>query len=388
MIITLSFVLCLVTSNIGHTVDGMYSMWKEDFELERKLKLINKSPGKSIHTKSGYIVDCVNINKQPAFDHPFLKNHKLQRKPSSERNISETNVHISPTKSNFEIEKVRCPKGTVPIRRVTKDDLIRGISLFNDHILAQTNFHRHSTHISLIKWRAPYFGVSGTTSVYNPKVFKGQSSSSHIYVQNGQGDSINKIVAGWHVSPQLYNNDATHIYSYWTPDNFKTGCYNILCSGFVQIDHSYYLGARVAQTSSYGGIMVELPISLFQDQKTKNWWLTVANKNIGYFPASLFSNLAIADQVGLGGLTVTPVGAPSPSMGSGHFPDENFSHAGYFRNVEFQNVSRQFNGVPEHFIEKFNDAPTKCYQILYRDVYPRPIACALQFGGPGGDCDN
>jgi len=27
---------------------------------------------------SGDIVDCVDINNQPAFDHPLLKNHKLQ----------------------------------------------------------------------------------------------------------------------------------------------------------------------------------------------------------------------------------------------------------------------------------------------------------------------
>lgn len=28
--------------------------------------------------KFGDIVDCVDINKQPAFNHPLLKNHKLQ----------------------------------------------------------------------------------------------------------------------------------------------------------------------------------------------------------------------------------------------------------------------------------------------------------------------
>ncbi|KAG4963176.1 hypothetical protein JHK84_040253 [Glycine max] len=29
-------------------------------------------------TNFGYIVDCIDINKQPAFDHPLLKYHKLQ----------------------------------------------------------------------------------------------------------------------------------------------------------------------------------------------------------------------------------------------------------------------------------------------------------------------
>lgn len=47
-------------------------------------------------------------------------------------------------------------------------------------------------------------------------------------------------------------------------DNFKTtGCYNMLCKGFVQTD-KYYFGSRVEKTSTYDGKMVEMPISLFQ----------------------------------------------------------------------------------------------------------------------------
>jgi hypothetical protein len=49
----------------------------------------------------------------------------------------------------------------------------------------------------------PYYGVSGTTSIYNPKVFEGQISASHIYVENGKGDGNNKISVGWHVSFNL-----------------------------------------------------------------------------------------------------------------------------------------------------------------------------------------
>lgn len=54
----------------------------------------------------------------------------------------------------------------------------------------------------------PYHGITGTTSIYNPKVVKGQSSAGHLFVQNGQGDGTNKIVVGWHVSFILsyYNN--------------------------------------------------------------------------------------------------------------------------------------------------------------------------------------
>lgn len=67
----------------------------------------------------------------------------------------------------------------------------------------------------------PYYGVGGTTSVYNPKVVKGQSSAGHVFVQNGEGDGTNKIVVGWHVSFNLsyYSNlilsqNQNHAYIY------------------------------------------------------------------------------------------------------------------------------------------------------------------------------
>ncbi|KAG5554163.1 hypothetical protein RHGRI_011885 [Rhododendron griersonianum] len=40
-----------------------------------QLKLLNKPAVKTIHTEYGDIIDCVDFYKQPAFDHPLLKNH-------------------------------------------------------------------------------------------------------------------------------------------------------------------------------------------------------------------------------------------------------------------------------------------------------------------------
>ncbi|KAJ1391139.1 Neprosin activation peptide [Sesbania bispinosa] len=49
----------------------------------------------------------------------------------------------------FGIEKGTCPPGTVPIRRTTKDDIIRVKSLLNNHILDQDNLNSHV--VALIK---------------------------------------------------------------------------------------------------------------------------------------------------------------------------------------------------------------------------------------------
>ncbi|CAJ2633856.1 unnamed protein product [Trifolium pratense] len=373
---TLFFVLCLVTSINGHTFD--------DLEIQ-----ISKPRVKSIRTESGYLVDCIDINKQPAFDHPLLKNHTLQRKPSFERNMNETSVKSSPNKLIYWLENIRCPKGTVPIRRITKVDLIRGKSVFNDHNLIQSIMHEAYT------YHEPppddiIHGIKGTTSIYNPKVDKDQSSSGHLFVQDAFQKLIingtNKIMVGWHVSPKLYNDDdSTYFYSAWTSDDFKsTGCYNMLCKGFVQTDRSYYLGSRIRKTSTYGGEMIEMSISLNKDRTTHNWWLTVADKTIGYFPAALFPNMVEPSGLGWGGSTLSPMGTSSPSMGSGHLPDKDFVHASYFRDIGIQvDDSGNYNQPSgDKYVDADADAAS-CYNVEYYGDQGEEFGYSLQFGGPG-----
>jgi hypothetical protein len=49
-----------------------------------------------------------------------------------------------------------------------------------------------------------YYGVGGTTSVYSLKVEEDQSSTTMIWVQKGDMDSLNFIGFGWHVSFILF----------------------------------------------------------------------------------------------------------------------------------------------------------------------------------------
>lgn len=49
MINILFFLIYLVAGITGHRIDSMRSKVKEDLDIERELKLINKAPIKSIH---------------------------------------------------------------------------------------------------------------------------------------------------------------------------------------------------------------------------------------------------------------------------------------------------------------------------------------------------
>jgi hypothetical protein len=87
----------------GHAINAISLSKEEDAVLQRELQAINKPAVKTImvresvcvllysiyldllilnlllflQTKHGDIYDCVNIYKQPALDHPLVKNHKV-----------------------------------------------------------------------------------------------------------------------------------------------------------------------------------------------------------------------------------------------------------------------------------------------------------------------
>lgn len=46
-----------------------------------------------------------------------------------------------------------------------------------------------------------------------------------------------------------------------------TGCYNILCSGFVQINSEIAMGASIFPTSSYSGSQYDISILIWKVSK-------------------------------------------------------------------------------------------------------------------------
>ncbi|XP_043705049.1 uncharacterized protein LOC122654843 [Telopea speciosissima] len=105
---------------------------RQKLEIQNHLKRLNKPAVESIKSPDGDIIDCVHTSNQPAFDHPSLKNHTIQTRPSFhpeglfDKNKTTTKSEQS---SNFITQlwhlSGRCPEGTIPIRRTTKDDILR-----------------------------------------------------------------------------------------------------------------------------------------------------------------------------------------------------------------------------------------------------------------------
>ncbi|WZZ51906.1 hypothetical protein YC2023_052013 [Brassica napus] len=76
----LMVVLMVMVTMIMEPMAGKVNLsGQREQEIELRLKQLNKQALKSIEVSSdGEIIDCIPIAKQPAFDHPMLKNHMIQ----------------------------------------------------------------------------------------------------------------------------------------------------------------------------------------------------------------------------------------------------------------------------------------------------------------------
>ncbi|XP_071922280.1 protein neprosin-like isoform X2 [Coffea arabica] len=331
--------------------------------IERHLKKINKPAVYTIESPDGDIIDCVHKRKQPALDHPLLKNHKIQRVPPEmpkakmmkTDGVRDTNTSSSGTRGRawqyWHHSGQRCPKGTVPIRRSSVNDVLRAKSLYDfgkkqrKMSLARQadapdvvsgNGHEHA--IAYTGTSQEVYGAKATINVWDPTIqVVNEFSLSQIWVLSGSfdGSDLNSIEAGWQVSPELYGDSRPRLFTYWT------------------------------------------------DPKLGNWWMGFGdNTLVGYWPTELFTHLADrATMVEWGGEVVNsrPNGEhTSTQMGSGHFADEGFGKASYFRNLEVVDSDNSLSSAQAISTLAEN---SNCYNI--RSSNNNEWGTNFYYGGPG-----
>nr|XP_009777804.1 PREDICTED: uncharacterized protein LOC104227279 [Nicotiana sylvestris] len=301
---------------------------QEDLELERQLKRLNKPAIKTITTEYGDIYDCVDFYKQPAFDHPLLKNHNYhpQMKPSSYVKESDSTTSTSNELPRIRLPEGGCPVGTVPIRRTTKEDLIRHKLLPppEDIMVDNPLIHRE---ISIDSKKRRYKPLQGyklaiihtednpsnkfgggamTTSIYNPHVEGQQHSACRLKIVKGP----NIIQVGWRVDPTLYGDNATRLYIHF--QDGKNACFNLLCPAFVLVNREIVVDGALYPVSQRGGKLFETKLSI-------NWVFD----DFDYYATS----------VQWGGVVYSPPGIREPPMGSGFFPIRNTLYDAFCRNI-------------------------------------------------------
>ncbi|KAF5478246.1 hypothetical protein F2P56_004822 [Juglans regia] len=377
-------ILLSVSFIVISSTEGARSV--EDLEIDRQLKILNRPYIKSIKTVEGDIFDCIDIYKQPAFDHPLLKNHSIQLKPSAlpeeMREADETSPPLAKLSAVGLSEA--CPFGTVPIKRTRKEDLIWA-KMFAKNCVSNsgTPYHHHATAILPDSPGKLYLGAGARVNTQNPQVTNAQFSLAFVQIQSGV-NVIGAIQAGWMVNPRLYGDNATRTFGAWTAGK-GTGCFNMLCSGFIQVNSKFPLGYVISKISEYDGEQYYINFKIFKDIKSGNWWLAHddLNKPVGYWPNSLFSSLSsYATQITWGGGVLTDNNDASPPMGSGHFADEGYARAAYQRELQIVDQSNKLIYVDDDLLQYDADIQ-KCYTVekLYGTDH------GFLYGGPGGICE-
>ncbi|KAG5538953.1 hypothetical protein RHGRI_019487 [Rhododendron griersonianum] len=368
---------------------GRASISKQNLEVDNHLKQLNKPPLKSIKSPDGDIIDCVLVSHQPAFDHPLFKNHTIQVRPNyhsegliDEKKVSNPQSNEGKSKPITQLWHLngKCPEGTIPIRRTKKEDLLRTSSVQSygkkkhgtivkparsaDPDLISQSGHQHA--IAYVE--GEFYGAKATMNVWNPKIQQpNEFSLSQLWVLGGSfASDLNSIEAGW-------QSDAYQ----------ATGCYNLLCSGFIQINNEIAMGASISPISAYRGSQYDITILVWKDPKEGNWWMQFGNDYVlGYWPGFLFSYLAdSATMIEWGGEVVNSASDgqhTTTQMGSGHFPEEGFGKSSYFRNIQIVDGSNNLRAPKD--VETFTEQP-KCYDVQVGKT--GDWGNYFYYGGPG-----
>ncbi|GAB4850366.1 hypothetical protein Ancab_029669 [Ancistrocladus abbreviatus] len=298
-------------------------------------RLAKKPKGtlKTLKADNGDIIDCVDIYKQPAFDHLLMQNHTLQTTPSRRKYGAQRNNPM--LDSLFDISWRKnggCPEGSIPIVR----------SFLSDHRIIRKNM-----------------------SFFDPASY----NQGHQKFQQRTGLNEPKF------------------FVFWTANNYNDeGCYDLTCPGWVLTSNQYCPGMTL-QSSAYGGRQIELAMDIKRDQSTGNWWLYLSDTPIGYWPPSIYNGGVLtsgADALSWGGEILDSSGSNGfhtmTQMGSGHFPSEGYTKVSYVRNIAYIDQSGNAHALSQNQLYAIAPAPN-CYSYQFKQDNSGQLY--FFYGGPG-----
>ncbi|KAF2568505.1 hypothetical protein F2Q68_00026069 [Brassica cretica] len=216
----LMVVLMVMVTMIMEPMAGKVNLsGQREQEIELRLKQLNKQALKSIESSDEEIIDCIPIAKQLAFDHPMLKNHMIQ----PHEVLTDEDNAPAPSNDEEQPENIsqpwqmagECPENTIPIKRITKEDLLRVDNIKNygeksnisrpyqlykpTDIISDNNDHEYAI------------------AYVNGGPYRRTKAQINVWIIGGKfGLGLNTIEAGLHVNPDLYGDANPHFFIYWT----------------------------------------------------------------------------------------------------------------------------------------------------------------------------
>ncbi|XP_047324686.1 uncharacterized protein LOC124928196 [Impatiens glandulifera] len=255
------------------------------------------------------------------------------------------------------------PKGTVKTIKSDYGDIIDCISIYKQISFDNPLIKSSQLNLNLEKQEGEYLGASAKFSVPNPRTQQDDFSLAQIWlITEMDTQRLNAIEAGW--TSDRYN---------------RTGCYNLLCEGFVQTSRTFAVGSPLSISS-------EIKVSVFKDSETGNWWLQVDDEFIGYWPRIIFNALnSTVDKILWGGEVYYKDHSgehTTTEMGNGQFP-VNGTRASHVRNLQVMKRLHKWSS-PDWSLTQTVTKP-KCYDLRIPSFLKRKSDWGVYFyyGGPG-----
>ncbi|KAK3389677.1 hypothetical protein B0H63DRAFT_556796 [Podospora didyma] len=251
-------------------------------------------------------------------------------------------------------KSISCPAGTIPMQRLAVDTLARFSSLKDFLAKQQTGGSGSSGSAASPRSNNPLskraenphkyavvadyvtnFGGNSWLSIWKPKAWFSISQQWYT-VRNPQ----QTVEGGWTVNHSKWDAQP-RLFIFYTPDGYKSGCWNLECPGFVQTTNTWLLGGPFLHYSVPGGAQwgFQMQWKLYRG----NWWLFLQGANrylepVGYYPAIVYGNGPITKNATLaeyGGETAANSTKIYGEMGSAQFPAET-DRLEYHNTVAYQ----------------------------------------------------
>lgn len=370
------------------------------------------TPSHTFLGRDNQFVDCVPIEQQPGLRNPGLGPISIAleapaasvepvpektRLPSTERRPID--ITLKPGVKDRFGKEMYCQTGTIPLRRITLAEMTRFRTL-EDFLgkrdrLDQSQTRSTSGERDLVPGDPSHYYAVGSQAISNfggdswlnlwsPRVSTHQMSLSQMWVRGNPDDSKQTIEAGWQVYPDKWSSTQAALFIYYTTNGYKkgSGCYNLDCSGFVQIANNVYLGAGFDHYSERDGGQWGFNLQV-KRHTDGNWWLFYRGAGsyiaVGYYPGALYGDGELSHQASIIRWGGEDTGDPTAcQMGSGAFPSESWGRAAHHDMVFYIDT----NTVSQWANLLKIETPADCYLTDIHNASSNGQKTFFYFGGP------
>lgn len=342
----------------------------------------------------GHAFDCIPIEQQASFRR-YGQDKIASPPPTAQRPRRDRRENAAASAAQVEFDELdplgnstRCEANSIPMRRVTLEDMTRFGTLQEFFAKHRNGDGRSSErnglqpdkdvhHYAFTQQKVNNLGGHSNLNLWKPYVNLGKGDAMSLSQHWYAGGSPNQTAeVGWQNQPNYWGTEDSVLFIYWTADDYQnTGCYNLECDGFVQVAGDWYFGSNFDHYSKVGGAQYYFEAEFYLYQH--NWWLALGGEWVGYYPASIYGGGQMAHHA-----TVIQYGGEVagtghwPPMGSGKWPSKGYQYAAYQSEVWYHSTKKQ-----DVWANLDLEQPSpQCYKDAGLEFDPT----SFYFGGPGG----